>query len=153
MENCSTFDQAKSFSSSGVCQIQPCSDVLSVQQMAAGVCSKGGATMKMPFQVFIAKYAYDPVAYSPNENPEAELSLNVGDYIFVYGSMDEVSYGIFSRFLHTGFFLYSALFSSSDMFNVFPGRPVEANSIITFLGSIHPCCNYCYSYTNIHQCL
>lgn len=47
--------------------------------------------MKMPFQVFIAKYAYDPVAYSPNENPEAELSLTIGDYIFVYGSMDEVS--------------------------------------------------------------
>ena len=42
------------------------------------------------FQVFIAKYKYDPVQFSPNENPEAELNLNAGDYIFVYGDVDEV---------------------------------------------------------------
>lgn len=42
------------------------------------------------FQVFVAKYNYDPVQYSPNENPEAELALTAGDYLFIYGEMDEV---------------------------------------------------------------
>jgi len=44
----------------------------------------------MPFQVFIAKYSYDPEQYSPNENPDVELALTAGDYLFVYGDMDEV---------------------------------------------------------------
>ncbi|XP_077865803.1 RIMS-binding protein 2-like [Saccoglossus kowalevskii] len=39
--------------------------------------------------VFIARYSYDPLLYSPNENPEAELALNAGEYIYVYGDMDE----------------------------------------------------------------
>lgn len=43
------------------------------------------------FDVYVAKYSYDPVQYSPNENPEAELKLNAGDYIFIYGPVDEVS--------------------------------------------------------------
>ena len=44
------------------------------------------------FSVFVAKYTYDPEQFSPNENPDAELHLNAGDYVFVYGDMDEVSY-------------------------------------------------------------
>ena len=44
----------------------------------------------MPFQVFMAKYSYDPEQYSPNENPDVELALTAGDYLFVYGDMDEV---------------------------------------------------------------
>jgi len=43
-----------------------------------------------PFQVFVARYSYDPVMYSPNDNPEAELRLNAGDYLFIYGDVDEV---------------------------------------------------------------
>lgn len=46
------------------------------------------------FQVFVAKYNYDPVQYSPNENPEAELALTAGDYLFIYGEMDEVRWWI-----------------------------------------------------------
>ena len=42
------------------------------------------------FQVFMAKYSYDPDQYSPNENPDVELALTAGDYLFVYGDMDEV---------------------------------------------------------------
>ncbi|XP_077996302.1 uncharacterized protein LOC144449607 isoform X2 [Glandiceps talaboti] len=42
--------------------------------------------------VFIARYSYDPLQYSPNEHPEAELALNAGEYIYVYGSMDEDCY-------------------------------------------------------------
>jgi len=45
---------------------------------------------RSPFQVFVARYSYDPVLYSPNDNPEAELHLNAGDYLFIYGSVDEV---------------------------------------------------------------
>jgi hypothetical protein len=47
---------------------------------------------KVPFQVYVAKYNYDPEQYSPNENPDAELILLTGDYIFVYGDVDEVNH-------------------------------------------------------------
>jgi len=50
----------------------------------------GGSGDGVHFEVYVAKYSYDPVQYSPNENPEAELKLNAGDYIFIYGSVDEV---------------------------------------------------------------
>lgn len=46
--------------------------------------------VRLPFQVFVAKYNYDPVQYSPNDNPEAELTLTEGDYLFIYGEIDEV---------------------------------------------------------------
>lgn len=46
---------------------------------------------KGPIQVFQAKYSYDPFQHSPNENPDAELPINAGDYVLVYGEMDEVS--------------------------------------------------------------
>ncbi|CAG7722268.1 unnamed protein product [Allacma fusca] len=39
--------------------------------------------------VYIARYSYDPFHQSPNENPEAELYLNAGDYVLVWGTMDE----------------------------------------------------------------
>ena len=42
------------------------------------------------FQVFVAKFTYDPVALSPNENPDLELAFQESDYIFVYGEPDEV---------------------------------------------------------------
>ncbi|XP_065934810.1 RIMS-binding protein 2 isoform X12 [Magallana gigas] len=44
---------------------------------------------KGPIQVFQAKYSYDPFQHSPNENPDAELPINAGDYVLVYGEMDE----------------------------------------------------------------
>ncbi|XP_040100162.1 peripheral-type benzodiazepine receptor-associated protein 1 [Oryx dammah] len=39
-------------------------------------------------QVFLARYSYNPFE-GPNENPEAELPLTAGEYIYIYGSMDE----------------------------------------------------------------
>ncbi|XP_060124564.1 peripheral-type benzodiazepine receptor-associated protein 1 [Zootoca vivipara] len=39
-------------------------------------------------RVFLARYSYNPFA-GPNENPEAELPLTAGEYIYVYGEMDE----------------------------------------------------------------
>ncbi|XP_033748988.1 peripheral-type benzodiazepine receptor-associated protein 1-like isoform X11 [Pecten maximus] len=44
---------------------------------------------KGPLQVYIAKYTYDPFQHSPNENPDAELPISTGDYLLVYGDMDE----------------------------------------------------------------
>lgn len=41
---------------------------------------------------FFCRYSYDPFHQSPNENPEAELYLNAGDYVLVWGNMDEVSW-------------------------------------------------------------
>lgn len=40
--------------------------------------------------IFIAKYNYDPMLFSPNENPEMELAFQAGDYLYVYGDIDEV---------------------------------------------------------------
>ncbi|KAJ7308974.1 hypothetical protein JRQ81_008256, partial [Phrynocephalus forsythii] len=39
-------------------------------------------------RVFLARYSYNPFD-GPNENPEAELPLTAGEYIYVYGEMDE----------------------------------------------------------------
>ncbi|XP_067165541.1 peripheral-type benzodiazepine receptor-associated protein 1 [Apteryx mantelli] len=39
-------------------------------------------------QVFLARYSYNPFD-GPNENPEAELPLIAGEYIYIYGDMDE----------------------------------------------------------------
>ncbi|XP_024084394.1 peripheral-type benzodiazepine receptor-associated protein 1 isoform X4 [Cimex lectularius] len=39
--------------------------------------------------VYIARYSYDPFVQSPNDCPEAELAVNAGDYILVWGNMDE----------------------------------------------------------------
>ncbi|XP_071945294.1 uncharacterized protein [Antedon mediterranea] len=39
--------------------------------------------------VFIARYNYTPSSDSPNENPDSELPLKAGEYIYVYGDADE----------------------------------------------------------------
>ena len=40
--------------------------------------------------IFQALYNYDPNQYSPNEQPGEELQLTAGDFVVVYGDMDEV---------------------------------------------------------------
>ena len=42
-------------------------------------------------QIVIAKYSYEPLQYSPNDHPEIELPLNIGEYYLTYGEVDEVS--------------------------------------------------------------
>nr|XP_032625808.1 peripheral-type benzodiazepine receptor-associated protein 1 isoform X12 [Chelonoidis abingdonii] len=39
-------------------------------------------------QVFLARYSYNPFN-GPNENPESELPLTAGEYIYIYGDVDE----------------------------------------------------------------
>jgi hypothetical protein len=53
-------------------------------------------TESTTYQVYLAKYSYDPVQYSPNDNPDIELPLTAGDYLFIYGDMDEVCIAISS---------------------------------------------------------
>jgi len=40
-------------------------------------------------KVFIARYNYDPYKQSPNDNPEAEVTLLAGDFILVFGNLDD----------------------------------------------------------------
>ncbi|XP_036612623.1 RIMS-binding protein 3-like [Trichosurus vulpecula] len=39
-------------------------------------------------KIFLARYDYDPFA-GPNDQPEAELPLTAGEYIYIFGDMDE----------------------------------------------------------------
>ena len=71
-------------------------DMVDSHRVSGSGTSRGRSPM--PFQVFIAKYSYDPEQYSPNENPDVELALTAGDYLFVYGDMDEVRRQTFARF-------------------------------------------------------
>ncbi len=40
-------------------------------------------------KVYIARYSYDPFKQSPNDNPEAELVLLAGDFVLIFGNIDE----------------------------------------------------------------
>ena len=40
--------------------------------------------------IYRVLYGYDPDQHSPNTEPDAELILLAGDYVVVYGDMDEV---------------------------------------------------------------
>lgn len=42
------------------------------------------------FVVYIVRYSYDFLQYLFNENFEMELVFQVGDYLYVFGEMDEV---------------------------------------------------------------
>ncbi|KAF7688636.1 hypothetical protein HF521_013443 [Silurus meridionalis] len=46
------------------------------------------ASRAAKLQVFIARYSYNPYD-GPNDNPEVELPLTAGEYIYVYGDMDD----------------------------------------------------------------
>lgn len=74
-------------------QLAPCAGGVArcagpTSRLAVPAVSGGGC--RSPFEVYVARYSYDPVLYSPNDNPEAELRLNAGDYLFIYGEADEV---------------------------------------------------------------
>ena len=39
----------------------------------------------------IFRYSYDPFQQSLNDNPEYELPLSAGDYVLIWGNVDDVS--------------------------------------------------------------
>ncbi|KAI1902883.1 hypothetical protein AGOR_G00020890 [Albula goreensis] len=47
-----------------------------------------GSRVAAKLQVFIARYSYNPYD-GPNDSPEVELPLTAGEYIYVYGDMDD----------------------------------------------------------------
>ena len=67
-------------------------DMKEISEFSLGESRLSVLAKKGPIQVYIAKYSYDPYQYSPNESPEAELPLHSGDYVLIYGEMDEVGY-------------------------------------------------------------
>lgn len=48
---------------------------------------RGGAN---PIKLYVAKHSYDPTLISPNNNYDEELSFIKGDYLYVFGEIDEV---------------------------------------------------------------
>ena len=40
------------------------------------------------------RYSYDPFQQSLNDNPEYELPLSAGDYVLIWGNVDDVSINI-----------------------------------------------------------
>lgn len=64
-------------------------------QPANSIIDSQETKIKPPFnnlsaQIVVAKYSYEPLQCSPNDHPEVELPLNVGDYYLIYGDVDEV---------------------------------------------------------------
>lgn len=52
-------------------------------------------------RVFIAKYTYNPYE-GPNDCPETELPMVAGDYVYVYGPMDDDGFfeGILNAYIN-----------------------------------------------------
>lgn len=44
---------------------------------------------RQKYFLYTCKYSYDPVKSSPNDNPEAELPLSTGEYLFILNEEDE----------------------------------------------------------------
>lgn len=51
--------------------------------------SSSSLSLLGPVSLFIACENYDPKIMSPNSNPSEELILQRGDYVYVYGEMDD----------------------------------------------------------------
>ncbi|KAG7279350.1 hypothetical protein CRUP_001258 [Coryphaenoides rupestris] len=71
----------------GCLQVDTASEVeeLDIDIAPAPYTASSGAAK---LQVFIGRYSYNPYD-GPNDNPEVELPLTAGEYIYVYGDMDD----------------------------------------------------------------
>lgn len=76
-------------------------------------------------QIVRAKYHYEPLKSSPNEHPEIELPLNVGEFYLIYGEIDEVKRKIETNDIVLYFFLSSGRILRRKEFR----RSLRTNSI------------------------
>ncbi len=68
-----------------------CAEVLSPEVESRGVQTNEGELQanRQKYFLYACKYSYDPFKSSPNDNPEAELPLAVGEYLFILNEEDE----------------------------------------------------------------
>jgi hypothetical protein len=55
-------------------------------------------------QIVVAKYSYEPLKFSPNDHPEIELPLKLGEHYLVYGDIDEVNIHLMINKVYFNFF-------------------------------------------------
>uniref|UniRef100_A0A8C5NIF0 RIMS-binding protein 2 n=1 Tax=Junco hyemalis TaxID=40217 RepID=A0A8C5NIF0_JUNHY len=69
-------------------QVDTASEMEELDVDSISLMPEPGSQGPAKLQVFLARYSYNPFD-GPNENPEAELPLTAGEYIYIYGDMDE----------------------------------------------------------------
>ncbi|XP_026717413.1 peripheral-type benzodiazepine receptor-associated protein 1 isoform X7 [Athene cunicularia] len=69
-------------------EVDTASEMEELDVDSISVMPEPGSQGPAKLQVFLARYSYNPFD-GPNENPEAELPLTAGEYIYIYGDMDE----------------------------------------------------------------
>ncbi|XP_010084763.1 PREDICTED: peripheral-type benzodiazepine receptor-associated protein 1, partial [Pterocles gutturalis] len=69
-------------------EVDTASEMEELDVDGVSVMPEPGSQDPAKLQVFLARYSYNPFD-GPNENPEAELPLTAGEYIYIYGDMDE----------------------------------------------------------------
>ncbi|NWS43633.1 RIMB1 protein, partial [Probosciger aterrimus] len=69
-------------------EVDTASEMEELDVDSISVMPEPGSQGPAKLQVFLARYSYNPFD-GPNENPEAELPLTAGEYIYIYGEMDE----------------------------------------------------------------
>ncbi|XP_041881781.1 peripheral-type benzodiazepine receptor-associated protein 1 isoform X8 [Corvus kubaryi] len=69
-------------------EVDTASEVEELDVDSISLMPEPGSQGPAKLQVFLARYSYNPFD-GPNENPEAELPLTAGEYIYIYGDMDE----------------------------------------------------------------
>ncbi|XP_054851837.1 RIMS-binding protein 3C-like [Eublepharis macularius] len=92
LESCSNSSGSESMQNSSKSCLNPEEDTLGemeeleTDKIFLNLQSENQDSLKL--RVFLARYSYDPFN-GPNKNPEAELPLTAGEYVYIYGEMDE----------------------------------------------------------------
>ena len=81
-----------------VCHIDLSLNEAFVESPASPTLSKQGSEVGSPMAVFVAKFDYNPETDSPNDNPNSELAITAGEYIYVYGDVDDVNHDFGSMY-------------------------------------------------------
>lgn len=124
-------------------------DAAILERIQQASSASSGPTCKLA--VFIARYNYTPHQDSPNENPDAELPLTAGDYIYVYGDPDDDGFfegelmngkrGLVpSNFIERVAGIYTSSCHNRCVIALFF---LSVNKILLFMHGIFKSCNSC----------